>query len=108
MNPINALLAALAAFNAGFIALWGKAMASGRSAAKSGAPASPATDLRFPTAEQLGVGIVTNFFDTLGIGSYAQTTSWYKLRKVVNDRLIPGTMTVGHNLSTMVQTFIYT
>jgi uncharacterized membrane protein YfcA len=108
MNPINGLLAILAVFNAGFSAIWAKAMISGRAAMKAGAARTPANDLRLPNWEHLTVGLVTNFFDTLGIGSYAQTTSWYKLRKIVNDRLIPGTMTVGHNLSTMVQTFIYT
>ncbi len=108
MNPITGLLAALVTMNAGFVALWGKAMATGRNIVKAGGPKTPANDLRFPNAEHLIVGFVTNFFDTLGIGSYAQTTSWYKLRKMVNDRIIPGTMTIGHNLATTVQTWIYT
>jgi len=103
MNPISGLLAALAALNLGFIAFWGKAMAAGRKLAGR----TPATDVRLPNGEQLAIGFVTNFFDTLGIGSYAQTTAWYKLRKIVNDRIIPGTMTVGHNLSTTVQTFLF-
>src|SRR5262245_51164636 len=105
MNPITALKVALALLNAGFATVWGRAMVA---ASRTKGSPSPATDLRFPTAEHLIVGFVTNFFDTLGIGSYAPTTAWYKIRKIVNDRIIPGTMTVGHNLSTMVQTFIYT
>ncbi len=104
MNPITGLLAALAAVNAVFLTVWGKAMASGLKTANR----TPATDVRFPTGEHLAIGFITNFFDTLGIGSYAPTTAWFKLRKIVNDRVIPGTMTVGHNLSTAVQTFIYT
>jgi uncharacterized membrane protein YfcA len=103
MNPINGLLAVLVTMNAGFVVLWGKAMAEARKATVR----TPATDLRLPNVEQLLVGFVTDFFDTLGIGSYAQTTAWYKLRKIVNDRIIPGTMTVGHNLSTTVQTFLF-
>ena len=63
-----------------------------------------------PTAPQplgLGIGFVTNFFDTLGIGSFATTTSMYKLWKQVRDEVIPGTLNVGHTLSTIVQAFIY-
>src|SRR5262245_8476645 len=105
MDPIKILLAALATLNTGFTAIWGRAMYR---AAKGGGSPSPATDTRFPNAEHLIGGFVTNFFDTLGIGSYAPTTAWYKIRKIVNDRIIPGTMTIWHNLATMVQTFIYT
>jgi uncharacterized membrane protein YfcA len=53
------------------------------------------------------VGFVTNFFDTLGIGSFATTTSFYKLRKLVKDEVIPGTLNVGHTLPTITQAFIY-
>jgi uncharacterized membrane protein YfcA len=55
----------------------------------------------------LGVGFITNFFDTLGIGSFATTTSFYKLWRLVNDRLIPGTLNVGHTPPTIAQAFIY-
>ena len=41
------------------------------------------------------LGAVVNFFDTLGIGSFAPTTAWLKFRKLVPDRLIPPTMLVG-------------
>jgi uncharacterized membrane protein YfcA len=54
-----------------------------------------------------GIGFVTNFFDTLGIGSFATTTSFYKLRNLVKDEIIPGTLNVGHTLPTIVQAFIY-
>jgi uncharacterized membrane protein YfcA len=53
------------------------------------------------------VGAVTNFFDTLGIGSYAPTTAVYKLRGIVPDEHIPGTMTIGHSLATITQAFIF-
>src|SRR4051794_36605891 len=42
-----------------------------------------------PKAEAIGLGAVVNFFDTLGIGSFALTTAWFKFRKMVPDRLIP-------------------
>ncbi len=61
-----------------------------------------------PTALQTAIGFVTAFFDTLGIGSFATTTTVYKLRQMVPVRLIPGTLNVGHTLSTIVQAFIYT
>jgi uncharacterized membrane protein YfcA len=53
------------------------------------------------------IGFVTNFFDTLGIGSFATTTSMYKFWKLVDDRVIPGTLNVGHTLPTITQAFIY-
>src|SRR3954470_17785478 len=61
-----------------------------------------------PTALQSAIGFVTAFFDTLGIGSFATTTSVYKLRNMVPVKLIPGTLNVGHTLPTITQAFIYT
>jgi len=61
-----------------------------------------------PTLLQAGIGFVTAFFDTLGIGSFATTTAVYKLRNMVPVRLIPGTLNVGHTLATMTQAWIYT
>jgi len=53
------------------------------------------------------IGLITNFFDTLGIGSYAPTTSFFKLWGLVRDEQIPGTLTVGHTLPSVLQAFIY-
>ncbi|MGE0392543.1 MAG: permease [Vicinamibacterales bacterium] len=53
------------------------------------------------------VGFVTNFFDTLGIGSFATTTTFYRLRSRMPDELIPGTLNVGHSLPTVAQALIY-
>jgi len=61
-----------------------------------------------PTWLQALIGFVTAFFDTLGIGSFATTTSVYKLRSMVPVKLIPGTLNVGHTLPTITQAFIYT
>lgn len=52
-------------------------------------------------------GFVTNFFDTLGIGSFAQQTAIFKIFKLVDDRIIPGTMNVGNTLATVTQAFIF-
>jgi uncharacterized membrane protein YfcA len=60
-----------------------------------------------PPAAHLGVGFLTNFFDTLGIGSFATTTTIYRLWHLVADEKIPGTLNVGHSLPTVVQALIY-
>ena len=106
MNPITALLVALGALTAIFAGAWAKAVSSARK--QRGTAANPATDARFPTATQIGVGAVTNFFDTLGIGSFATTTALFRLWKLVPDRIIPGTLNAGHTLPTVVQAFIFT
>ena len=60
-----------------------------------------------PSGEAVVLGAVTNFFDTLGIGSFAPTMAWFKFRKLVPDRLIPCTMLVGHALPTLTQAVIF-
>ena len=60
-----------------------------------------------PTLESVGLGAVTNFFDTLGIGSFATTTAWIKLRGLVPDSFIPATLNAGHALPTVAQAFIF-
>ena len=60
-----------------------------------------------PTIESIALGAITNFFDTLGIGSFATSTAWIKLRKLVPDSFIPATLNVGHALPTVAQAFIF-
>jgi hypothetical protein len=55
-----------------------------------------------PTVEGVALGAVTNFFDTLGIGSFAPTTAWIRLRRLVPDSFIPTTLNAGHGLPTLV------
>jgi uncharacterized membrane protein YfcA len=55
----------------------------------------------------IGIGFVTNFFDTLGIGSFATTTSLFKFLRFVPDEKIPGTLNVGHALPTVVEAAIF-
>ena len=60
-----------------------------------------------PGLESMALGAVTNFFDTLGIGSYAPTTAWLKLRRMVPDSFIPAILNAGHGLPTIVQALIF-
>jgi uncharacterized membrane protein YfcA len=53
------------------------------------------------------IGFVTNFFDTLGIGSFAPTTAIFKLRNLVPDERIPGTLNVGHTPPSVAEAFIF-
>ena len=57
--------------------------------------------------ESIGLGAATNFFDTLGIGSFAPTTAYLKLRKMVPDSFIPGTLNAGHCLPTIVEALVF-
>jgi|SRR5579884_370411 len=56
---------------------------------------------------ELLIGLVTDFFDTLGIGSFAPTTSAFKTLHVVPDQRIPGTLNVGHTLPTIVEALLF-
>ncbi|MGH7462537.1 MAG: TSUP family transporter, partial [Longimicrobiales bacterium] len=69
--------------------------------------AKAATEPPAPNALNTATGFVTNFFDTLGIGSFATTTSIWKFFKAIDDRVIPGTLNVGHTLPTIAQAFIF-
>ena len=60
-----------------------------------------------PRALDAVVGFVTNFFDTLGIGSFASTTAIFKFQKRLPDEHIPGTLNAGYTLPTLVQALIY-
>jgi len=53
------------------------------------------------------IGFVTNFFDTLGIGSFAPTTFAFKATKVVDVGVIPGTLNVAHTLPVVFMSFLY-
>jgi uncharacterized membrane protein YfcA len=61
----------------------------------------------WPNLESLGLGAVVNFFDTLGIGSFAPTTAWLKFRKLTPDRLIPPTILVGLTIGAVMESIIF-
>src|SRR4051812_20053777 len=106
MNPIVALMSALGVLTAIFIAGWARAVMAVRSLRSR--ESSPATDARFPSPAMTVVGFVTNFFDALGIGSFATSTAAFRLFRMVPDRVIPGTLNAGHTLPTVAQAFIFT
>ena len=54
-----------------------------------------------------GVGFVTNFFDTLGIGSFATTTALFKFFKLTEDRTIPGTLNVACTIPVVAEALIF-
>jgi uncharacterized membrane protein YfcA len=66
-----------------------------------------AREKRLPSLVQSVIGFVTNFFDTLGIGSFATTSTAFKLLHAVPDERIVGTMLIGHALPIVVQAFIF-
>lgn len=53
------------------------------------------------------IGFAGNFFDTLGIGSFAIETALFKFMKQSEDRLIPGTLNVGNAVPTVLQAIIF-
>jgi uncharacterized membrane protein YfcA len=104
LTPLLALRLALG----GDTAFYSWAWWSGARRSRETAEAGDARAAGLPSAGALSVGFVTNFFDTLGIGSFAPTTAAFKFLRMVPDRLIPGTLNVGHTPPVIVQAFIYT
>ena len=94
----TALLVLLAGVAVVFIIGWARTRSRGLVAAAAGSR---------PSLIQIAIGFVTNFFDTLGIGSFATTTTAYKLLRVVADERLVGTMLVGHSLPVVTQAFIF-
>jgi len=60
-----------------------------------------------PWAGLGATGFVTNLLDALGIGSFAQQATIFKSFKMVDDRVLPGTMNVGNTIPTVIQAFIF-
>lgn len=69
-------------------------------------------DLKKATGKQwasgFSVGIVANFLDTLGCGSFAPSTFMYKLFGQIDDIDIPGTLNVGDTFPVIFEAFIFT
>ena len=96
MSPTNILILLLLLLAAGFAGYWFK-----RASVGGGRPVTPGAGNTF-------IGFFTNFFDTLGIGSFATTTTIFRLLRRVDDQHIPGTLNVGHAIPTVAQAWIYT
>jgi len=96
----NILLIALGVVSVWFIAAW-------THLARRATAAGEADAAKPETLYHSIVGFVMCFFDTLGIGNFATTTSAFKFRSTVPDEKIPGTLNVGYALPTIAQAFIY-
>ena len=92
----NTVFAALAVLTIGFVIAWVRAARGATDTPDAGAPG----------VERIAVGFFANFFDALGIGSFATSTTYFRLRKMVRDELIPGALNVGYCLPTVTQAFI--
>jgi uncharacterized membrane protein YfcA len=92
------LLGALAASGVMLVVRW--TMEVRRDAARNGTAAAT-------TPLHLVIGFITNFFDTLGIGSFATTTAAFRMFHLVSDELIPGTIIVGDALSVLTQAMLF-
>ena len=101
INAKTILLLALGVVTAAYLFILWRALARARDAA----PGDPATR---PTIGGVATGFFANFWDTLGIGSFATTTTIFRHWKMLRDEWIPGTLNVGHTIPTIVQAFIYT
>lgn len=100
MSPKSILFVALGLVTAWFLVVWWRLARAARVAGRE-RDDPPATGFHGVVA------FVMCFFDTLGIGNFATTTSMFKLRHSVRDEWIPGTLNVGFALPTVAQAFIY-
>ena len=99
-----ALFTALGVLSAIFIYWWLRSERNQRAGKQPPNEGEASSALR---PVHLTIGFGTNFFDTLGIGSFATTTSAFKLSRLVRDEYIPGTMIIGHTLPVVAQAFIF-
>lgn len=95
----EALLVGIGATSVAFTAIWWRDLRRRRAEEPDAVGA--------PSPVQLAIGAVTNFFDTLGIGSFATTTAAFKALRLVPDEQIPGTLLIGHSLPAILQGFIF-
>ncbi len=54
-----------------------------------------------------GIGFLTNFLDTLGIGSFAPTTALLRIFRQINDRVLPGTLNVSCTIPVIAEAFLF-
>ena len=53
------------------------------------------------------IGFVVNFFDTLGMGSFAPTTAALRAFKQTKDKVIPGTLNVSCTIPVVIEAFMF-
>ena len=100
MDPKTLLLAALVIIVVFYGLFWFLTVARWRAADKDRSSLTP-------QPITMGISFIANFLDTLGIGSYATTTSMFRMSGVVRDEVIPGTLNVGYVLPTLIQALIF-
>lgn len=93
MSIITALFAALAVFALYYLVVFLRGLKEAKARGE---------DIK-PTPVGILTGAVTNFLDTLGIGSFATTTTIFRSTKQVRDEQLPGTLNVGHTLPTITE-----
>src|SRR5687768_17707785 len=76
-NPKLILFVALGVVAVIYLVVWRRALMAGR-AQGNGA--------EMPGPSEVAIGFGTNFFDTLGIGSYAPSTALFRFFRLVPDR----------------------
>lgn len=53
------------------------------------------------------IGFITNFFDALGIGSFAPLTAMFRQFTNIKDRVLPGTLNVSCSIPVMFEAFLF-
>lgn len=96
MNPVSILLIVLWSYSAVFIILLLKDIFTHRKSLEKN-----------KMAHNIIISAVSNFFDTLGIGSFGIAASAWKFTKSIPDSLIPGTLNTAFAIPTVVEASIY-
>jgi uncharacterized membrane protein YfcA len=89
----SALFLIFGIFTAGFLVFWAIAERGRKHA--------------WPGTLDSAIGLVTQFLDTLGIGSFATMSAAFKFWGTVPDEHIPGTLNVGVTIPGILEAFIY-
>jgi uncharacterized membrane protein YfcA len=95
----DAILVLFALAGIAYAVLWVRFAAADKAAGRG--------DFRPPTLLHVAIGFVTNFFDTLGIGSFATTTTIFTWLKLVPPERTPSTMLAGHTLPVVAQALLF-
>lgn len=93
---INVILGLLGTITAAFAVVFGKDVYENKDNLE---------DNSFVTVT--GIGVITDFFDTLGIGSFAPTTALLRGFKQIDDRVLPGTLNVAHTIPVVLEAFLF-
>ena len=98
-SPKVILFVVLGLVTAWFVVAWGRLFR------KTSAADEPLETQH--TSFHAAIAFICTFFDVLGIGNFAPTTSAFKFRGSVPDEKIPGTLNVGYAIPTIASAYIY-